>query len=168
MVSSGGLVSELRCFCEHLLVVQNERKILCYPLSFEKFVIPKYKLASVNFRKGGSYATLIIGQGLLYVAIVLLVLGLRAGDTSSDGGVLLPLAIACAVVGLIVIVVTLFKSVYSVDLIMQKKPVPKNEDPVSLIFRALKTRIMGPEMVTLTPAPQAETGRGLVGAGRCS
>ena len=47
----------------------------------------------------------------------------QAGDTPSDGGILGPLAIACAIFGLIVIVVTLFKSVYSVDLVMQKKPV---------------------------------------------
>ena len=144
------------CFCEHLLVVQNERKILCYPLSFEKFVIPKYKLASVNFRKGGSYATLIIGQVLLGVAIALGIIAAQSGDTLTDGGILAPLAIAAAVAGLVVTVLTLFKSVYSVDLVMQKKPVPKNEDPVSLILRALKTRIVGPEMVTLTSTQQAE------------
>ena len=49
------------CFCEQLLVVQNEQKILCYPRSFEKFVVPKYKIASVNFRKGGAYSTLFLG-----------------------------------------------------------------------------------------------------------
>ena len=84
------------CFCEQLLVVQNEQKILCYPRGFEKFVVPKYKIASVNFRKGGAYSTLFLGQILVVLAILLLFFG-----AAQDSIVLVALGIACLVIGMV-------------------------------------------------------------------
>lgn len=139
------------CFCEQLLVVQNEQKILCYPMSFEKFVVPKYKIASVNFRKGGAYSTLFLGQILTVLAFVFLFIG-ATGDDSA----LVALGIALLVIGLGVVIFTLFKSVYSVDLIMQKKPVPKNERLDQMFLRALMTKMMGPDVVTLTLAKEPD------------
>jgi len=165
------------CF---LLVVQNERKILCYPLSFEKFVVPKYKLASVNFRKGGSTATMILGHALVTLGGILGVIAWSVGDSldscgmltlDSCGmltrhaycgmltpswspclhcGLLTPLAIAAVVAGVVVVIATLFYSVYSVDLIMQKKPAPKGY--VAFAARAISSLFTGSSTtVTLTP-----------------
>ena len=36
------------------LVVQTEQKVLCYPLTFDKIAIPKYRVSAVEFRKGGA------------------------------------------------------------------------------------------------------------------
>ena len=139
------------CFCEQLLVVQNEQKILCYPRGFEKFVVPKYKIASVNFRKGGAYSTLFLGQILDVLAILLLFFG-----AAQDSSVLVALGIACLVIGTAVVIWTLCKSVYSVDLIMQKKPVPKNERLDQVFLRSLMTKLMGPDIVTLTLAKEPD------------
>ena len=143
------------CFCEQLLVVQNEQKILCYPQSFEKFVVPKYKLASVNFRKGGAYSTLFLGRLLTVLAFVLLFIG-ATGDNSLLNSLLFALGIAALIIGLGVIMYTLCKSVYSVDLIMQKKPVPKNERLDQMFLRALMNKLMGPDIVTLTLAKEPD------------
>jgi len=133
------------CFCEQLLVVQNEQKILCYPQSFEKFVVPKYKLVSVNFRKGGAYSTLFLGRLLTVLAFVLLFIGAKGNYR-----LLVALGVAALIIGLGVIMHTLCKSVYSVDLIMQKKPVPKNERLDQMLLRALMNKLMGRDIVTLT------------------
>merc|ERR1712072_163950 len=124
------------------LVVQNEQKILCYPRGFEKFVVPKYKIASVNFRKGGAYSTLFLGQILDVLAILLLFFG-----AAQNSSVLVALGIACLVIGTAVVIWTLCKSVYSVDLIMQKKPVPKNERLDQMLL---------PDIVTLTLAKEPD------------
>ena len=139
------------CFCEQLLVVQNEQKILCYPMSFEKFVVPKYKIASVNFRKGGAYSTLFLGQILDVLAILLLFFG-----AAQDSSVLVALGIACLVIGTAVVIFTLCKSVYSVDLIMQKKPVPKGERLDQMLLRSLMAKVLGPDVVTLTLAKEPD------------
>ena len=139
------------CFCEQLLVVQNEQKILCYPRGFEKFVVPKYKIASVNFRKGGAYSTLFLGQILVVLAILLLFFG-----AAQDSSVLVALGIACLVIGMAVVIWTLCKSVYSVDLIMQKKPVPKNERLDQMLLRSLTNQMLGPDIVTLTLAKEPD------------
>ena len=39
-------------FYENLLVFQEEQKILCYPATFKKEVVPKYKLSACEFHKG--------------------------------------------------------------------------------------------------------------------
>merc|ERR1712118_431871 len=78
-----------------------------YPMSFEKFVVPKYKIASVNFRTA-------------------------------------------------VVIFTLCKSVYSVDLIMQKKPVPKGERLDQMLLRSLTQKMLGPDIVTLTLAKEPD------------
>ena len=139
------------CFCEQLLVVQNEQKILCYPRGFEKFVVPKYKIASVNFRKGGAYSTLFLGQILDILAFVLLFFG-----ATNDSSVIVALGIADLVVGMGVTIFTLCKSVYSVDLIMQKKPVPKGERLDQMFLRALMAKVLGPDVVTLTLAKEPD------------
>ena len=139
------------CFCEQLLVVQNEQKILCYPRGFEKFVVPKYKIASVNFRKGGAYSTLFLGQILDILAFVLLFFG-----ATNDSSVIVALGIADLVVGMGVTIFTLCKSVYSVDLIMQKKPVPKNERLDQMLLRSLTNQMLGPDIVTLTLAKEPD------------
>merc|ERR1711959_91518 len=132
------------CFCEQLLVVQNEYKILCYPRSFEKFVVPKYKIASVNFRKGGAYSTLFLGQILSVFGFFFLFIGII-----NENG-LIALGIALDIIGLAVVIFTLCKSVYSVDLIMQKKPVPKGERLDQMLLRSLTNKMLGPDIVTLT------------------
>ena len=139
------------CFCEQLLVVQNEQKILCYPRGFEKFVVPKYKIASVNFRKGGAYSTLFLGQILDILAFVLLFFG-----ATNDSSVIVALGIADLVVGMGVTIFTLCKSVYSVDLIMQKKPVPKGERLDQMLLRSLTNQMLGPDIVTLTLAKEPD------------
>ena len=139
------------CFCEQLLVVQNEQKILCYPRGFEKFVVPKYKIASVNFRKGGAYSTLFLGQILDILAFVLLFFG-----ATNDSSVIVALGIADLVVGMGVTIFTLCKSVYSVDLIMQKKPVPKGERLDQMFLRSLMNKMLGPDIVTLTLAKEPD------------
>jgi len=138
------------CFCENLLVVQNETKILCYPWAYEKFVVPKYKLASCNFRKGGSKATLIIAKGFALVAVPLLGLGLalRSSDEALSTMVVV-IGIAMMVASIIVSIITEFISVYAVDLVMMKKPPPKEEGSLAFFARAVQNRIMGPELVTL-------------------
>jgi uncharacterized membrane protein YeaQ/YmgE (transglycosylase-associated protein family) len=138
------------CFCEQLLVVQNEQKILCYPRGFEKFVVPKYKIASVNFRKGGAYSTLFLGQVLSVVGFFVLAFGL----INKNG--FFALGIALVVIGLAVVIFTLCKSVYSVDLIMQKKPVPKGERLDQMFLRSLMNKMLGPDTVTLTLAKEPD------------
>merc|ERR1712124_184350 len=140
------------CFCEQLLVVQNEQKILCYPMSFEKFVVPKYKIASVNFRKGGAYATLFLGEVLDVLGFFFEILGnMRDGNTG-----LIAVGIILLVLGTAVVIFTLCKSVYSVDLIMQKKPVPKGERMDQMFLRALMAKVLGPDVVTLTLAKEPD------------
>ena len=139
------------CFCEQLLVVQNEYKILCYPRSFEKFVVPKYKIASVNFRKGGAYSTLFLGHILDVLGFFFLFLGLAQDQTA-----LIAVGIICAIIGLAVVIFTLCKSVYSVDLIMQKKPVPKGERLDQMFLRSLMNKMLGPDIVTLTLAKEPD------------
>ena len=63
---------------------------------------------------------------------------------------LVALGVAALIIGLGVIMHTLCKSVYSVDLIMQKKPVPKNERLDQMLLRALMNKLMGRDIVTLT------------------
>ena len=139
------------CFCEQLLVVQNEYKILCYPRSFEKFVVPKYKIASVNFRKGGAYSTLFLGHILDVLGFIFLFLGGTRKETA-----LIAVGFICAIIGLAVVIFTLCKSVYSVDLIMQKKPVPKGERLDQMLLRALVAKVLGPDVVTLTLATEPD------------
>ena len=139
------------CFCEQLLVVQNEQKILCYPRSFEKFVVPKYKIASVNFRKGGAYSTLFLGQILSVFGFFFFFLGLI-----QDSAGLIVLGIVLDIIGLAVVIFTLCKSVYSVDLIMQKKPVPKGERLDQMLLRSLTQKMLGPDIVTLTLAKEPD------------
>ena len=139
------------CFCEQLLVVQNEQKILCYPRGFEKFVVPKYKIASVNFRKGGAYSTLFLGHILDVLGFFFLFLGLAQDQTA-----LIAVGIICAIIGLAVVIFTLCKSVYSVDLIMQKKPVPKGERLDQMFLRSLMNKMLGPDIVTLTLAKEPD------------
>ena len=139
------------CFCEQLLVVQNERKILCYPLSYEKFVVPKYKLASVNFRKGGAFSTFRLGKFLTFVGVVLLIIGI-----ASNSSALIGIGSSALIIGLGVVIFTLCLSVYSVDMIMQKKPVPKNERLDQVFLRSLMTKLMGPDIVTLTLAKEPD------------
>ena len=140
------------CFCEQLLVVQNEYKILCYPRSFEKFVVPKYKIASVNFRKGGAYATLFLGEVLDVLGFFFEILG-NMGDGNTG---LIAVGIILLVIGTAVVIFTLCKSVYSVDLIMQKKPVPKGERLDQMFLRALMAKVLGPDVVTLTLAKEPD------------
>jgi len=139
------------CFCEQLLVVQNEQKILCYPRSFEKFVVPKYKIASVNFRKGGAYSTLFLGQILDVLGFVFEFLG-----ATQDSTALIAVGIILLVLGTAVVIFTLCKSVYSVDLIMQKKPVPKGERLDQMFLRSLTQKMLGPDIVTLTLAKEPD------------
>jgi len=139
------------CFCEQLLVVQNEQKILCYPMSFEKFVVPKYKIASVNFRKGGAYSTLFLGQILNVLGLFFLFLGATQDSTG-----LIAVGFILLVIGLAVVIFTLCKSVYSVDLIMQKKPVPKGERLDQMLLRSLTNQMLGPDIVTLTLAKEPD------------
>ena len=139
------------CFCEQLLVVQNEQKILCYPMSFEKFVVPKYKIASVNFRKGGAYSTLFLGQILDVLGFVFEFLG-----AAQDNTTLIAVGIILLVLGTAVVIFTLCKSVYSVDLIMQKKPVPKGERLDQMFLRSLMAKVLGPDVVTLTLAKEPD------------
>jgi len=142
------------CFCEQLLVVQNEQKILCYPMSFEKFVVPKYKIASVNFRKGGAYSTLFLGHLLTVFGFFFLFIGLAQKQAYKAG--LIAVGIALLVIGLAVVIFTLCKSVYSVDLIMQKKPVPKGERLDQMLLRSLMAKVLGPDVVTLTLAKEPD------------
>ena len=140
------------CFCEHLLVVQNERKILCYPLSFEKFVVPKYKIASVNFRKGGAYSTVRLGKLLFVFGLLLEIIG---GVASSDAA--LGIGIALQIIAVGVIIFTLCLSVYSVDLIMRRSPCPRESAWTRCSFAHSRRRCWGP---TLSPSrsPRSPTG----------
>ena len=150
---SGGVCGKLApvkntvraCFCENLLVIQNESKILCYPEAYEKFVIPKYKIASANFRKGGSTATLGLAQFLGVIGVLLLFIGILTGPLDF----LVILGIVLIVLSILVVIATLFISVYAVDLIMQKKPPVKDEGMASFVTRALRNRILGPDVVTI-------------------
>ena len=80
-------------FCEHLLIVQTEKKLLCYPQSYEKIVIPKYKISSVEFRKGGAgkalQATLscLAQAGLILIIIGVVVAQLSAFGAATGGSI---------------------------------------------------------------------------------
>ena len=63
-------------FCENLLVLQEERKILCYPLTFEKRVIPKYLVAACQFRKGGAPRTTFWAFLFLFLGVTLTAVGI--------------------------------------------------------------------------------------------
>ena len=71
-------------------------------------------------------------------------------------GGLIALGIALLVIGLAVVIFTLCKSVYSVDLIMQKKPVPKGERLDQMFLRSLMNKMLGPDIVTLTLAKEPD------------
>merc|ERR1711959_18344 len=92
-----------------------------------------------------------LGQLLDVLAFVLLFFG-----ASGDNSVLVALGIACLVIGMAVVIWTLCKSVYSVDLIMQKKPVPKNERLDQMLLRSLTNQMLGPDIVTLTLAKEPD------------
>ena len=116
-------------------------------MSFEGFVVPKYKIASVNFRKG-RVLTLFLGQ-------LLTVFGFFSSSSASrknkpvsspSGSPYSSLAWPWSFHPLQV--------VYSVDLIMQA--VPKGERLDQMFLRALMTKMLGPDVVTLTLAKEPD------------
>ena len=71
-------------FCENLIVLQIENKLLCYPMTYEKIVIPKYRVASVQFNKGGVLKTLLAVSWIIFwIGLVIVVLGAGASAASN-------------------------------------------------------------------------------------
>jgi len=143
-------------FHENVLVMQTKSKILCYPETYNMTVIPKYRIASCEFRKGGSYGTLSTGAMTLGFGVFLIAIhfSLEEGDSMRD--VLNSLGIVFAIVGLIIIIVTLFFSTYTVALTLQKKAAAKNES-FSAFFKRLASKIViGQEVISLTLAKEPD------------
>merc|ERR1712182_111871 len=84
------------------------------------------------------------------------VLGFVFVGANQDNTTLIAVGIILLVLGTAVVIFTLCKSVYSVDLIMQKKPVPKGERLDQMFLRGLMAKLLGPDVVTLTLAKEPD------------
>ena len=142
-------------FCENLVVVQIEQKILCYPVTYRREVIPKYKIASCAFRKGGATSSVFWLALSHVVGIALLI---TAGQQPQEGelgynpdvtALLLGIGLTKLFVGLIGILVTLFFSTYNVDLTFAKPKASKSESNVAFLKRALLANLVGARVFTL-------------------
>ena len=140
-------------FCENLIVLQVEKKLLCYPMTYEKLIIPKYRVANVEFNKGGVMKKLlaacsfimVIGFILLFVGVGMdrgigSNLGIEAGGTGLIVG-----GIFVLVVCIILSIMAMCHSTYEVLLYFIKPPVPPGTNPLTKFLKNL----VGPETYSI-------------------
>lgn len=148
-------------FCENLIVLQIEKKLLCYPMTYEKLVIPKYKVAQVEFSKGGLLKKLLAFSWFaLWIGVVLVAIGATTGQASSAistisgqansagsaGTGLIVGGVVVAVVALLLSIMACCHSTYEVLLVFIQPPLPPG---LMNPFKKMMKRMMGPESYSL-------------------
>ena len=164
-------------FCENLLVMGSEKRILCYPTTYEKLIVPKYRLAKCKFHKGGARSMMKLAWGIFSFGVCLLCTGVSvqsAGNTCKEvcescswgscayydcescdsqiavGNTLLWCGILLFVLpGIVLLIMACFTSTFQVDLVMGTIRGPKNETFLQAFKRSLHTLIIGPEAYTV-------------------
>lgn len=157
-------------FCENVLIVCNEQKLMCYPMTYTKVVIPKYKITGCDFRQGGAPKTIYAGIILMLVGFACIVpavtlngstqvctwYGWREGyscryvDRTSPGAIIfIVLCVLNVLFGLFLLLIACCFKTHSVDLTMRKPSGSKTAGYATYLCRALQARLTGPEVSSL-------------------
>ena len=138
-------------FCENVLILCTEQKIMCYPMTYEKVVMPKYMIISCDFRRGGAPRTIKIGIMMMAGSIIFAIPKFMTEDGSQDVSVDLffVIFILLVLVGFTLVFFACCFKTYSVDLTLRKPPGTKSGTCFTYFFRALTSRLSGPDMLTL-------------------
>ena len=161
-------------FCENLLVFGKEHRVLCYPTTYEKMIIPKYRIAKCEFRRGGAIASLKFALVMFSVGGTLLGSGgatKGAGETCQDvcsggcgfyglscigydcascqeqidsGQSMITAGILVLLPGLVLSIIACFTSMFMVDLIMGASRSSKTNP-----WRKFIATVAGPETYSI-------------------
>jgi hypothetical protein len=147
-------------FCENLIVLQVEKKLLCYPMTYEKLIIPKYRVANVEFNKGGIMKKLLaVCSIMMMVGLICLFVGMSmdtigsavsgiSGQTADTDGAktgLIVGGIVLAIIGIVLAIAACCHSTYEVVLAFIKPPQPPGTNPL----RKFLANMMGPEVYSI-------------------